>query len=73
MKKILVINKRYYDKNGNLKYKFNIFNAIGDCINKDYKESFSSYKDNLIAFYDKFRDFSNNDNFIIIDLDNKER
>ena len=65
-KNIIVINERYYGKDGNLKYSFNIFNNLGDCINKRYYG-----KDgNVFLDSDNFRQMSNNKNFIIIDLTN---
>lgn len=68
-KKIVVISKKYYDINGHLKYRFNVFNSIKDCINQNYTD-FRKTKNGLTTFKDNFRNAFNNREFDIIDLTN---
>lgn len=66
MKKIVVVSKKYNDKNGNRKFLFSVYDNQGYCINDQYdyrktKTAFTTYKSTFI------QDFTN-DNFLIIDL-----
>lgn len=66
LKNIVIISKKYNDKNGNRKFLFSVFDNNGNSLNSNF--NFRKNKNNLLTYKSTFLDTFKSNNYLILDL-----